>query len=203
MSAILNALIRYKQIDKCLRNRFVDCTIHKMQEVCSEALAEFRGVYKLVSERTIRDDIRVMRSEMLGFEAPIVFEDEKYYYSDPNYSIFDVSMEEKELLKEVFLMLLKEREKLTGPEVGALLKRLSDVTGEEIPHQIPWKLKAPELKGKIPPATEHALYNKSGIHFSEPPDTEKKESPFDKAIRSLASHREDNALYWGYILELL
>ncbi|RLD85790.1 MAG: hypothetical protein DRJ02_09725 [Bacteroidetes bacterium] len=108
-----------------------------MQEVCSEALAEFRGVYKLVSERTIRDDIRVMRSEMLGFEAPIVFEDEKYYYSDPNYSIFDVSMEEKELLKEVFLMLLKEREKLTGPEVGALLKRLSDVTGEGIPHQIP------------------------------------------------------------------
>ncbi len=136
MSANLNALIRYKQIDKCLRNRFAGCTIQKMQEVCSEALAEFRGVYKLVSERTIRDDIRVMRSEMLGFEAPIVFEDEKYYYSDPNYSIFDVSMEEKELLKEVFLMLLKEREKLTGPEVGALLKRLSDVTGEEIPHQI-------------------------------------------------------------------
>lgn len=68
---------------------------------------------------------------------PSFFKDGKYYYSDPNYSIFDVSMEEKELLKEVFLMLLKEREKLTGPEVGALLKRLSDVTGEEIPHQIP------------------------------------------------------------------
>lgn len=73
MPTNLNALIRYKQIDKCLHNRYVPCTIARLQEACSEALGEHRGIYRQISERTIRDDLRVMKSDMLGFNAPIVF----------------------------------------------------------------------------------------------------------------------------------
>lgn len=205
MPANLNALIRYKQIDKCLRNRFADCTIQRMQEVCSEALAEFRGVYKLVSERTIRDDIRVMRSEMLGFNAPIVFEDGKYYYDDPSYSIFDVSIEEKELLKEVMQMLLKERDKLGGGEVDSLLKRIAAVTGEILPmeERIEERIEDESI-GLKPPKLDEPLYDK-GINYSRSPNAEEKESPLDRAMRELAliRSRQDNALYWGYILEIL
>lgn len=69
MPTNLNALIRYKQIDKELSNPYLKTTIHSLQIACSNQLAEHRGVYKLVAERTIRDDIRVMRSSALGFNA--------------------------------------------------------------------------------------------------------------------------------------
>lgn len=36
-----NALIRYKTIDNCLRNRFRRWTLDDLIEACSEALAEY------------------------------------------------------------------------------------------------------------------------------------------------------------------
>ena len=162
-----------------------------------------------MSERTIRDDIRVMRSEMLGFEAPIVFEDGKYFYSDPDYSIFNATIEEKELLKEVLQILLKEREKLGGSEVDSLLKRLSDVTGEILPMEERMEERiSPDSekklrKLKLPKSTKR-LYSRADINYSPPPDAKEKESRLDRAMRNLASMRQrDNALYWGYILEIL
>ena len=133
MPANLNALIRYKQIDQCLRNPYVDCTIQRLQEVCSEALAEYRGRYKRISERTIRDDLRVMRSEMLGFNAPIDQKDGRYFYTDPDYSIFKTPITEMNLLREVFRMLMQERENIRGPEVDELLKKIAGITGDELP----------------------------------------------------------------------
>jgi hypothetical protein len=131
MPANLNALIRYKQIDRCLKNPFVDCTIQKMQELCSEALGEFRGIYKQVSERTIRDDIRVMRSEMLGFNAPIEFKDGVYYYTDKDYSIFNVPVSETNLLIEIYMMLKNEFNKLPAKEVTTLLNKIALIINKE------------------------------------------------------------------------
>jgi len=125
MPANLNALIRYKQIDRCLRNPFVDCTIQKMQELCSEALGEFRGIYKQVSERTIRDDLRVMRSEMLGFNAPIKFKDGVYYYTDKNYSIFKIPVSEADLLEEIYDMLQKELDNLPKDKTLTIINRIA------------------------------------------------------------------------------
>ncbi len=112
MPTNLNALIRYKRIDACLKNPFVDCTIDKLQEVCTESMGEHRGIYKKVSERTIRDDIRVMRSEILGFNAPIIFESGKYVYTDADYSIFSTPINEIQLLKDILKMLLSERKNI-------------------------------------------------------------------------------------------
>ena len=198
MPANLNALIRYKQIDKCLRNRFVDCTIQKMQEMCSEALAEYRGKYKIISERTIRDDIRVMRSEMLGFNAPIVFEDGRYFYSDPDYSIFQMTIHEKELLVEVGQILAKERDKISGPEVDALLQRITEITGEEL---MPKDTSKPSHPGKL--AIHGKIILDSDISYSLPPDGLKKEDPIKRGLRKLAERRERNTVYWGYVMELL
>ena len=135
MPANLNALIRYKQIDACLKNRFVRCTIKKLQEVCTDALGEFRGIYKLVSERTIRDDIRVMRSNILGFNAPIAYSNGAFYYTDEDYSIFSTPLTEIDLLRDIFNMLLSERGNIADDEVDKLLKRISVIVGEPLPFE--------------------------------------------------------------------
>lgn len=95
-----NALIRYTTIDKCLRNQFRRWTIDDLIEQCSEALYEYEGIDKGVSRRTIQLDIQNMRSEKLGYNAPIIVVDRKYYtYDDPSYSITNLPLAEQDLAK--------------------------------------------------------------------------------------------------------
>lgn len=129
MPANLNALIRYKQIDKCLRNKYVKCTIKRMREMCSAQLAEHRGIYKKVSERSIRDDIRIMRGSSLGFNAPIIVENGVYSYSKENFSIFDTAIDDMELLKKVMNLLIAEKDNISSPRLSSLLRDLSYKTG--------------------------------------------------------------------------
>jgi len=54
----------------------------------SDALHEYEGISKGASVRTIQYDIQMMRSDKLGYNAPIIVVDKKYYtYEDPKYSI--------------------------------------------------------------------------------------------------------------------
>ena len=88
MPANKNALLRYKTIDKCLRNRARRWTLEDLVEACSDALYEYSGKDEYLSVRTIQLDIQRMRSDELGYNAPIVVRDRKYYtYEDPEYSI--------------------------------------------------------------------------------------------------------------------
>ena len=136
MPSNLNALVRYKQIDKCLRNKYVNCTIEKMQKLCSEQLGEHRGVYKQVSERTIRDDIKTMRGDALGFNAPIVVKNGVYSYDDENFSIFKSSIDDMELLKDVMKILLEEKDKIENPKLKKVLSALSMKTGITLPTEL-------------------------------------------------------------------
>lgn len=90
MPANKNALIRYKTIDRCLRNRYKRWTIDDLVDACSDALYDMEGITKGVSVRTVQGDIQMMRSDKLGYNAPIEVYDNKYYrYADPSYSISD------------------------------------------------------------------------------------------------------------------
>lgn len=101
MPANLNALIRYRTIDQCLSNPYRKWNIDDLKEACSEALREHRGISSGISVRSIRDDIRVMRSDMLGFNAPIVQSGGYYYYEDGEYSIFNVTISDEALLSRI------------------------------------------------------------------------------------------------------
>ena len=93
MPANKNALIRYKTIDRCLRNRYRRWTIDDLTEACSEALYEMEGIVKGVSLRTVQGDLQIMRSDKLGYNAPIEVYDKIYYrYADPDYSISDMPL---------------------------------------------------------------------------------------------------------------
>ena len=108
MPANKNALIRYKTIDNCLRNRYRRWTLDDLVDACCEALYDMEGITKGVCTRTVQMDIQGMRSDKLGYNAPIVVYDKIYYtYADPDYSITDMplSMDDCRLLKEAILLL--------------------------------------------------------------------------------------------------
>lgn len=95
-----NALIRYKVIDSCLQNRYRKWTLEALIEKVSDALYEYEGMDKGISKRTIQADIQMMRSDKLGYFAPIVVIDKKYYaYEDPAYSITNIPLSETDLSK--------------------------------------------------------------------------------------------------------
>ena len=93
-----NALIRYKTIDNCLRNPYRRWTIDNLVDACSDALYEFEGIRRGVSLRTVQADIQMMRSDKLGYNAPIEVFDHKYYrYADPDYSIMELPLSQNDI----------------------------------------------------------------------------------------------------------
>ena len=51
MPANKNALIRYKTIDNCLRNRYRRWTLDDLVDACSDALYDMEGITKGVCTR--------------------------------------------------------------------------------------------------------------------------------------------------------
>lgn len=108
MPANKNALIRYKTIDRCLRNRYRRWTLDDLVDACCAALLDMEGITKGVCARTVQMDIQIMRSDKLGYNAPIVVYDKIYYtYADPDYSITEMplSMDDCKLIKEAITLL--------------------------------------------------------------------------------------------------
>lgn len=94
------ALIRYKTIDACLKNRRKKWTLEDLIEKVADVLYEYEGIASGVSKRTIQADIQLMRSDKLGYNAPIVVTDKKFYaYSDADYSITNAPVNDLDLEK--------------------------------------------------------------------------------------------------------
>jgi len=130
MPANLNALIRYRTIDKCLSNPYREWTITDLAEACASALKEHRGIYSGISERTIREDIRVMRSDILGFNAPIVQSGGHYSYKDRDYSIFNVTINDSGLLSRVLEFILEVRAEIKHPEMEQIIESITEAISE-------------------------------------------------------------------------
>lgn len=129
MPANKNALIRYKTIDNCLRNRYRKWTLDDLVDACCDALYEMEGITKGVSVRTVQADIQVMRSDKLGYNAPIEVYDHKYYrYADSDYSIFNMPMSEGdvELLQEAVDMLRQLEDFDQFNEMSDVVSRLQE-----------------------------------------------------------------------------
>lgn len=124
MPANKNALIRYRTIDNCLRNRYRRWTLDDLVQACSDALYDMEGITKGVCARMVQMDIQMMRSDKLGYNAPIEVYDKTYYrYADPDYSISDMplSQEDCKLLKKA-ITLLSENNKDKAETIEVLEK---------------------------------------------------------------------------------
>lgn len=133
-----NALIRYRTIDKCLQNTYRTWTLDDLIEACSDALYEYEGKDTNVSKRTIQLDIQLMRSDKLGYNAPIEVYDKKYYrYEDPDFSITDIPLNENDMyvLSETVEMLKQFKDFSLFSELGGIIQRLEDKIYTEKTHQ--------------------------------------------------------------------
>lgn len=124
-----NALIRYKTIDICLKNKYRQWTLEDLIDACSDALYEYEGIDKGISKRTVQMDIQMMRSEKLGYNAPIVVYDNKYYkYEDEDYSITNTPLSEQDLktMSEAVEVLRQFKGFSYFSDMGDIVSRLED-----------------------------------------------------------------------------
>lgn len=135
-----NALIRYRTLDQCLQNRYKKWTLANLIEACSEALYEYQGINTGVSRRTIQADMEMMRSNKLGYEAPIVVVDKKYYtYSDKNYSITNspLNQQDMQVLTEVSDLLKQFKGFSHFTDLNEMVSKLEDKIYAQKTHSIP------------------------------------------------------------------
>ncbi len=89
--------MRIRTIDACLRNRARRWTIEDLRRACEDALYDYEGIDG-ISLRTVQRDIELMRGDKLGYYAPIVVRERKYYeYEDPDYTITQLPLSEYDL----------------------------------------------------------------------------------------------------------
>ena len=123
-----NTIVRYKTIDRMLRNGRL-ATLEELIDACCEAVRYTNGTYN-VSKRTVQNDIQEMRySEALGYNAPIVVRNRKYYtYSDPDYTITQIALSDEDVyqLSEA-VDILKQMTSFQGfGDVEDVVNRLED-----------------------------------------------------------------------------
>jgi len=95
MSTNKHALIRYRVIDKCLRQVDRAWNWKTLAEACAKEIEKVTGKATTLSERTIKGDLQSMRNdEALGYFSPIEYDraEKSYYYSDRNYSITEAPL---------------------------------------------------------------------------------------------------------------
>lgn len=96
MSQIKNAQIRYRVIDRCIRNKYKPFpSKEELRQACEEALfGSDDGGY--ICDSTIEKDLFAMRLE---HDAPIKYSKKNlgYYYTDESFSINDIPLTEEDL----------------------------------------------------------------------------------------------------------
>lgn len=135
-----NALIRYRTIDNCLQNRHRKWTLDDLIDACSDALYEFEGIDSGVSRRTVQADIETMRSNKLGYEAPIVVVDKKFYaYADKGYSITNIPLNQQDMtvLTEVAALLQQFKGFSHFTDLNEMVTKLEDKIYTQKTHSPP------------------------------------------------------------------
>lgn len=140
MATNKNALIRYRTIDKCLQNNLRKWTLDDLIEACSDALYEYEGKHTNVSKRTTQLDIQIMRSDKLGYNAPIEVYERKYYrYTSPHYTITDIPISDMDLdiLSESMEILRQFKDFSLFSELKGVIQKLEDKIYREASDQKP------------------------------------------------------------------
>ena len=93
MPHIKNALLRYRVIDKCIRNKYKPFPSKQdLREACEEAL--FGSIHgEHICDSTIEKDMFAMK---MDHDAPIKYNraEKGYYYEDPDFTIDDIPLTE-------------------------------------------------------------------------------------------------------------
>ncbi len=129
MATNKHAIIRYRTIDRCLRDIDRQWTWRELAEACKEDIFAGTGSSVKVSERTIKYDISAMRSnEILGYFAPIDYDrkEKTYYYSDPKYTLTEspINKTDSQLLQDAMSMIEQFMEVREATGIHNILTKL-------------------------------------------------------------------------------
>lgn len=104
------AIVRYRALDRCLRNKHGRYGINELIDACRKALTDAYAMPMSVSRRQVYDDLNYMESDA-GYRAIIErYRDGKrvyFRYEDPNFSIEKMPLSDTEIdqLQETIFML--------------------------------------------------------------------------------------------------
>jgi predicted DNA-binding transcriptional regulator YafY len=127
MSTNRHALIRYRTIDQCLRDRENTYRLKDLIEACSQAISDYSGKPTEVKRRTLLYDLKFMKDDKSGFSAPIENDrTDGYYYSDPHFSIFFNPLKQSDLetLKSTLMDLQRISGKKGFEDLDSVITRL-------------------------------------------------------------------------------
>ncbi len=153
-----SALIRFIAIDEALRDEHKNYSLEDLISLCSDKIKKIEGPDKGVSKRTTQLDLQYMRSSELGFNAPIVVKDRKYYaYSDPDYKLTDIPIADQDqtLLMET-IKVLEQYQAFKGSSKISLAHKILSASDDHDPVVTDIKL----------PKTSKSKKNKKKVVFS-------------------------------------
>lgn len=127
MPYIKNAILRYRIIDRCLRNEFKPYpTKQDLREACEEALYGTNDGVN-ICDSTIEKDIFNMR---MDHDAPIKYSKRHigYYYEDQSFSINDIPLTEEDLSSIRFALntLTQFKETAMFQQFGSAIDKIVD-----------------------------------------------------------------------------
>lgn len=127
MSQIKNAQIRYRVIDRCLRNTYRPFpTKEDLRAACEEALFGSEDGAN-ICDSTIEKDMFAMRME---HDAPIKYSrlEKGYYYEDPTFSINDIPLSEDDIASIKFASntLMQFRDSSLFKQFGQAIDKIFD-----------------------------------------------------------------------------
>ena len=127
MPHIKNALIRYRIIDKCIRNKYNPFPSKlNLREACEESLfGSIDGTH--ICDSTIEKDLFSMRME---HDAPIKYSklDRGYFYEDPDFTINDIPLTEDDIESISFAAktLMQFRDVALFKQFGSAIDKIVD-----------------------------------------------------------------------------
>ncbi len=201
-----SALIRFIAIDKALREEEKNYSLEDLIALCSEIIKDIEGPDKGVSKRTTQLDLQYMRSSELGFNAPIVVKDRKYYkYSDPDYRLTDIPIADQDqtLLTETIKTLEQYRAFKGSESISLAHKILSssdDNASKDVFIKFPEESKSKKKKKKVIFSCSKKVANiiqKSPIHSSQIRESKSSKSSVFSIEVPLTQAIENTLLNYG------
>ncbi len=170
MPHIKNALIRYRIIDKCIRNKYNSFPSKRdLREACEDSLfGSLDGGH--ICDSTIEKDLFSMRME---HDAPISYsrKENGYYYENPDFSINDIPLTDDDLESISFaaktLMQFKDVAlfKQFGSAIDKIVSRINLSQEENTDKYIQFETSSSEGGSEFLPVILEAINHKKWLTF--------------------------------------
>jgi hypothetical protein len=200
MKIYVDALIRYKTIDDYLFGGKQKRSIHELINGCAETIQDARGPC-FYPENTIKKDLKVMRSDILGFNAPIKQEGGLYFYSDPQFSICNLRINTPKIANAIYLVIMNLRPDSIDPELETIIEELCRLTKRK--YRRNFILIERSLEGMVPAVLygvspkDQSLYHSLILPLEPPKQNEDLYSYKLYLYEEMGKNNIKNKLTWG------